>query len=45
MSFSEIRSRVLSRESFNHNPISDEEYVRRASLARSNLANLFLDGV
>lgn len=45
MSFSEIRSRVLSRESFNRNPITDEEYVRRASLARSNLANLFLDGV
>lgn len=45
MSFSEIRSRVLSRESFNRNPISDEEYVRQASLARSNLANLFPDGV
>ena len=45
MSFSEIRSRVLSRESFNHNPITDEEYVRKASLARSNLANLFPDGV
>lgn len=41
MSFSEIRSRVLSRESFNRNPISDEEYVRQASLTRSNLANLF----
>lgn len=45
MSFSEIRSRVLSRESFNHNPISDEEYVRQASLARPNLVNLFPDGV
>ncbi len=45
MSFSEIRSRVLSRESFNRNPISDEEYLRQASLARSNLANLFPDGV
>lgn len=45
MSFSEIRSRVLSRESFNRNPISDEEYVRQASLARSNLANLFPNGV
>ena len=45
MSFSEIRSRVLSRESFNHNPLSDEEYLRQASLARSNLANLFQDGV
>ena len=45
MSFSEIRSRVLSRESFNHNPLSDEEYLRQASLARSNLANLFPDGV
>lgn len=44
MSFSEIRSRVLSHESFNRNPISDEEYVRQASLARSNLANLFPDG-
>lgn len=45
MSFSEIRSRVLSRESFNRNPIPDEEYVRQASLARSNLANLFPNGV
>ena len=45
MSFSEIRSRVLSRESFNRNPISDKEYLRQASLARSNLANLFPDGV
>ena len=45
MSFSKIRSRVLSRESFNRNPISNAEYVRQASLARSNLANLFLDGV
>lgn len=45
MSFSEIRSRVLSRESFNRNSISDEEYLRQASLARSNLANLFPDGV
>lgn len=45
MSFSEIRSRVLSCESFNRNPISDEEYLRQASLARSNLANLFLNGV
>lgn len=45
MSFSEIRSRVLSHESFNRNPISDEEYVRQASLARSNLANLFPYGV
>ena len=45
MSFSEIRSRVLSRESFNRNPISDEKYLRQASLARSNLANLFPDGV
>ena len=45
MSFSEIRSHVLSRESFNRNPISDEEYLRQASLARSNLANLFPDGV
>ena len=45
MFFSEIRSRVLSRESFNRNPISDEEYLRQASLARSNLANLFPDGV
>lgn len=45
MSFSEIRSRVLSRESFNRNPISDEEYLRQASLARSNLANLFPDGI
>ena len=45
MSFSEIRSRVLSRESFNHNPLSDEEYLRQASLARSNLANLFPNGV
>lgn len=45
MSFSEIRSRVLSRESFNRNPISDEEYMRQASLARSNLANLFPNGV
>ena len=45
MSFSEIRSRVLSRESFNHNPISDGEYLRQASLARSNLASLFPDGV
>lgn len=45
MSFSEIRSRVLSRESFNRNPISDEEYLRQASLARSNLANLFPGGV
>lgn len=45
MSFSEIRSRVLSRESFNRNPITDEEYVRQASLARPNLANLFPDGV
>lgn len=44
MSFSEIRSRILSHESFNHNPISDEEYVRQASLAHSNLANLFPDG-
>lgn len=41
MSFSEIRSRVLSRESFNHNPITDEEYVRQASLARSTLTKLF----
>lgn len=41
MSFSEIRSRVLSRESFNRNPISDEEYLRQASLARSTLAKLF----
>lgn len=45
MSFSEIRSRALSRESFNRNPITDEEYVRQASLARSNLANLFPNGV
>ena len=45
MSFSEIRSCVLSRESFNRNPISDEEYLRQASLARSNLANLFPDEV
>lgn len=45
MSFSEIRSRVLSHESFNRNPISDEEYLRQASLARSNLANLFPNGV
>lgn len=45
MSFSEIRFRVLSRESFNRNPITDEEYLRQASLARSNLANLFPDGV
>lgn len=45
MSFSEIRSRVLSRESFNRNPISDEEYLRQASLARSNLVNLFPNGV
>ncbi len=45
MSFSEIRSRALSHESFNRNPISDEEYLRQASLARSNLANLFPDGV
>lgn len=45
MFFSEIRSRVLSRESFNRNPISDEEYLRQASLTRSNLANLFPDGV
>lgn len=45
MSFSEIRSRVLSRESFNRNPISDEEYVRQASLTRSNLVNLFPNGV
>lgn len=45
MSFSEIRSRVLSHESFNHNPLSNEEYLRQASLARSNLANLFPDGV
>lgn len=45
MSFSKIRSRVLSRESFNRNPISDEEYLRQASLARSNLANFFPDGV
>ena len=41
MSFSEIRSRVLSRESFNRNPISNEEYVRQASLARSTLTKLF----
>lgn len=41
MSFSEIRSRVLSRESFNRNPISDEEYLRQASLARSTLTKLF----
>lgn len=45
MSFSEIRSRVLSRESFNRNPISDEEYLRQASLTRSNLVNLFPNGV
>ena len=45
MSFSEIRSRVLSRESFNRNPITDEEYVRQASLARSSLVNLFPNGV
>ena len=45
MSFSEIRSRVLSHESFNRNPISDEEYLRQASLARSNLVNLFPNGV
>lgn len=45
MSFSEIRSRVLSHESFNRNPISDEEYVRQASLARPNLVNLFPDEV
>ncbi len=45
MSFSEIRSRVLSRESFNHSPISDKEYLRQASLARSNLVNLFPDRV
>lgn len=45
MSFSEIRSRILSRESFNRNPISDEEYLRQASLARSNLVNLFPNGV
>lgn len=45
MSFSEIRSRVLSRESFNRNPISDEEYLRQASLVRSNLVNLFPNGV
>lgn len=45
MSFSEIRSRVLSRESFNRNPISNEEYLRQASLARSNLVNLFPNGV
>lgn len=44
MSFSEIRSRVLSHESFSRNPLSDEEYLRQASLARSNLANLFPDG-
>lgn len=45
MSFSEIRFRVLSRESFNRNPITDEEYLRQTSLARPNLANLFPDGV
>lgn len=45
MSFSSIRSTILAKESFNRNPISDEEYVRQASLARSNLANLFPDGV
>lgn len=45
MSFSEIRSRVLSRESFNRNPISDEEYLRQASLTRSSLVNLFPNGV
>lgn len=45
MSFSEIRSRVLSRESFNCNPITDEDYLRQASLARSNLANLFPNGI
>ena len=45
MSFSEIRSRVLSRESFNRNPISDEDYLRQASLTRSNLVNLFPNGV
>ena len=45
MSFSEIRSRVLSHESFNRNPLPNEEYLRQASLARSNLANLFPDGV
>lgn len=45
MSFSEIRSHILSRESFNRNPISDEEYLRQASLARSSLTNLFPNGV
>lgn len=45
MSFSEIRSQILSRESFNRNPITDEEYLRQASLARSNLVNLFPNGV
>ena len=45
MSFSEIRSRVLSHESFNRNPLSNEEYLRQASLTRSNLANLFPNGV
>ena len=45
MSISEIHYHVLSHESFNRNPISDEEYLRQASLARSNLANLFPNGV
>ena len=45
MSFSKIRSRVLSRESFNRNSISDEGYLRQASLTRSNLVNLFPNGV
>ena len=45
MSFFSVRSVVLAKESFNRNPISDEEYLRQASLTRSNLVNLFPNGV
>ena len=41
MSFTETRSHLLSLESHNPNPISDAEYLRLSSLARSNLAKLF----
>lgn len=41
MSFSEIRSRILSLESHNPNPIAATAYEEKASLARSTLAKLF----
>lgn len=40
MSFTEIRSQILSQESHNPNPIAAEEFLRLSSLTRSTLAKL-----